>query len=107
MIAPQILAISAFLSLTWGGYLAFTVVDYLATRHRQHTATRRRGDVVAAFRRMVVAFCLWMICFAYVFRTVIVLAGFGDAAAGQISFFALLGTNVVGSIFALVSLRYD
>lgn len=107
MIAPHILVISIFLSITWGGYLLYTVQDYLRVRGRRSADPRRRGDVVTAFRRMVVAFCLWLICAAYVFRTACVLVGLGDAVAGQVVFFSLIGSNVAGSLFALISLRYD
>jgi len=103
VITPQILFISTFLSLTWGIFLVASVMDYRGTLVQQHS----RRDVVIGFRRMLVAFCIWLICFAYVFRTICVLAGVGEGVAGQITFFALLGTNVVGSLFAVISLKYD
>lgn len=104
MITPHILLVSIFLSTTWGIYLVYTIGDY---RHIRAGAGRRRGEVVVAFRKIVVALSLWAICFAYVFRTLCVLAGLGDESAGQVTFFALLGVNIVGSIFVVSSLWFD
>jgi hypothetical protein len=104
VIAPQILAIAGFLSITWGVYLGGTIVSY---RGLLKHPNRRRQDVVVALRRFVVAFCIWLFCFSFVFRTALVLMGAGDEFVGQIVFFALLGTNVVGSLFACVSLWFD
>ena len=103
-IAPHILALSLFLSVTWGIYLIFTVRDYLSVRTR---AGRERGDLVASFRRMLVAICVFSLPASFVFRTVCVLAGVGDDLISQILFFALVGPNVVCSLFAVISLRYD
>lgn len=104
MIAWHVFALCAFLSVMWGIYLAFTIVDYRTTLA---TAARRRSDIVSAFRRMVVAFCLFFLPFAFVVRTFCVLVGVGDEAAAQVTFFAFVGPNVLGSIYAVVSLRYD
>lgn len=105
MIAWHIFAICAFLSILWGIYLAYTIADYREVKANQHLA--RRGDTVKALRRMVVAVCVFCLPFAFVFRTAMVLAGFGQDQIGQVVFFAIVGPNVVGSIFAVVSLRYD
>jgi hypothetical protein len=102
--APQILAISLFLSVTWGIYLAGTLSLYWKI-HAQRP--RRRQDVVVALRRFIVALCAWLFVFSFVFRTFCVVIGIGDEIAVQIVFFTLLGTNVVGSLFAIVSLWYD
>ena len=107
MIAPHILVISGFLSVLWGIYLAYTIGDYRATRARPSDRQRRRGDVVRAFRRMLVAICVFTLPFSFVFRTLCVVIGIGDEQAAQVAFFSLLGPNVVGSIFAVASLRYD
>ena len=116
-IAPHILVLALFLSVTWGIYLIYTVNDYRMVKTRRVVSTkqgfepldgeRRRGELVAAFRRMLVALCVWSLPFSFVIRTSMVLAGFGDDLIGQIVFFALVGPNVVGSIFAVVSLRFD
>ena len=103
-IAPHIFLMSAFLSLVWGVYLVATALDYRAIARSK---TRTRADVVRAMRRLVLAFCIWSVAFAYVFRTTMVLIGFSEDVIGQVVFFALLGTNVVGSLFAIISLRYD
>src|SRR5258708_5078978 len=104
MIAINILLISGFLSITWGIYLVSTIREYMALRVQKQVSRR---EIVIAFRRIVTISCLWFICFAYVFRTFLVLIGLGDVLTGQITFYALLGTNISGSIFAIVSLRYD
>lgn len=103
-VAVGLFIISSFLSITWGIYLFGTVIAYVRTRNYRD---RRKQDMVVALRRFIVAFCIWLVCFSFVFRTVVVLLGMGDELAGQIVFYALLGTNVVGSIFAAISLRYD
>lgn len=101
-IAPQIFTLTAFLSVTWGIYLGHTIGAY-----RRALRTRGRGLIVREFRRMVVAFCLWLICFSFVFRTALVLVGLGDEWVGQLLFFTLAGSSVLGSVFAVVSLWFD
>lgn len=96
MIAPHILVLTAWFSIAWGIYLLFTIHDF-----------RRRADRVVSLRQVVVAFCLWSICFSLFFRTGMVLLGFGEVTAGQVTFFTLIGTNVMGSLFVLASLRRD
>jgi hypothetical protein len=104
VITPHVFFITVFLTVTWGFYFAYTVLDYL--RLRQST-DRRRGDLVAAFRKVVVALCVLMLPLGFLVRTTLTLAGLGDAFGGQVLFFALVGTNVPGSIFVVVSLRFD
>lgn len=104
MIAPQLLVLTLYLTLAWGFYLGAAVLDYRAHRAQ---VDRRRGEGVRALRRVVVAFCLFMLPFSFFLRTGMVLAGVADISAAQIVFFALLGTNVSGSLFCIVSLRYD
>lgn len=103
-IAWHIFAISSFLSVTWGVYLIGMICEY---RNIKRGTDRRRGNIVVALRKVVVAFCLWTFVFSFVFRTAMVIAGFGEDVAGQIVFFTLVGTNVVGSMFAVISMRYD
>lgn len=103
-IAPHILGLAIFLSLGWGFYLVFTIYKWIKAREkRRNDEERRKGDVVASFRQMLVAICVFSLPFSLVFRTAAVLAGVGDATVGQIAFFALVGPNVVGSIFAVVT----
>lgn len=98
----QILALALFLSLTWGAYLVYTIRDWHTIR-----AKRNQREIIRAFRRMVVAMCLWLLPFSLLFRTTMVQLGLGADVVGQIVFFSLVGTNVLGSLFAVVSLRYD
>lgn len=114
MIAPHILLLSSFLTIMWGIYLIFTIKDYRRVRllrvskeAADNALYRRKGDTVAAFRRMIVAFCVFTLPASFVFRTACVLLGVGDETTAQITFFALVGPNVVGSIFAVVSLAFD
>lgn len=107
MIAPHILAISGFLSIMWGIYLLHTIGEHQALRALKSTSSIRRAETVTSFRRVVVAFCLWSLVFSYVFRTFCVLVGLGDVVAAQITFFALLGTNIPGSIFVVGSFWFD
>lgn len=98
-IAPHILGLALFLSVMWGIFLAYTINEYRGARGRK--------EIVVGFRRMIVALCVFLLPFSLVFRTTCVLLGLGDDVIGQIAFFALVGPNVVGCIFAVVSLRYD
>lgn len=101
---PQVLAISAFLSVTWGLYLIGTLISYARIRTESR---RRRADRVIALRRFTVAFCIWLFCFSFAFRQITLLLGIDEELVVSLVFFSLVGTNVVGSIFALISLKYD
>lgn len=103
-IQVQILAVSLFLSLTWGVYLLGTIREYTIVRNEKF---RRREDIVVALRRFVVALCVWLFVSSYAFRVGSVFFGVQDEVATLIVFFALLGSNVVGSIFAVISLWLD
>ncbi len=100
----QILTISVSLSFLWGVYLAGTIHEYLQVRN---VPFRRRQDVVVALRRFIVALCVWLFVFSYAFRIICIALGVGDEVVAQVIFFALLGSNVVGSIFAIISLWLD
>ena len=104
MIAPQVFILTAFLTLTWGTYFAAALLDYVRYRASKD---RRRGEGVRALRRVVIAFCVLMLPLSFFFRTGLVLAGLENGIAGQLVFFSLAGTNVLGSIFCIASLRYD
>ena len=104
MIAQHILALCAVLSVTWGIYLLGTIRHYVSL-HR--TPDRRRAEAVRALRDVMLALNVWLFVFSFVFRTACVLVGIGEEVAAQIVFFALAGTNLVGSLWAGVSLRYD
>ncbi len=107
MIAPQILALSAVLSLGWGVCLIAAVLDYRDVRTGKNEYRRRRQDVVAAFTRVIILACLWLLTSAYVVRTALVLAGFGTDVVGITLFFTLVGSNVLGCLWTLLSLRHD
>lgn len=100
----QIFLITGFLSVTWGIYLVGTVREYVKIRS---TIIRRRQDLVVALRRVVVAICVWLFVFSFCFRIICTYFGVNDEISAQLVFFSLLGSNVVGSLFAVVSLRYD
>lgn len=102
MIAPQILAVSLFLSFVWGWHLVDMAADW---RKIRLTGTRRRGEMADTFRALLCAIALWSICVSYAVRTAMIVMGLGDELAGQIGFFALLGINIPVGIFALVSRR--
>jgi hypothetical protein len=104
VITPHIFFITTFLTVTWGIYFLYTVREYQRLRH---APTRRKGELVVAFRKMVTALCVWMLPLGFFVRTALILGGFGDEVAGQVLFFSLVGTNIPGSIFAVVSLRLD
>ena len=103
-VQKQILAISVFLSFTWGVYLIGTIREYLVVRNRMF---RRREDIVIALRRFIVALCVWLFVFSYAYRITTFALGIETEVVAVIIFFALLGSNVVGSIFAVVSLWFD
>lgn len=102
MIAPQIFVLSLLLSLVWGWYLRDTVHDW---REIRRIETRRRGEMADAFRAMLCAISLESICAAYVLRTALVVIGLGDATAGQVVFFTLLGVNIPAALFVVASRR--
>lgn len=102
MIAPQILVLSVFFSVVWGWFAADTINDW---RKIRFSGTRRKGELADAFRTMLCAISLESICAAYVLRTALVVAGLGDAVAGQVVFFTLLGVNIPAAIFVVVSRR--
>ena len=99
--------ISLILSVMWGAALAYTVHEYRLALRGRAVGERRSGDVVAAFRRVLALWCLWLICASYVFGTLMIILGLDETVVGRVLFFALLGSNVVGSLFFLVSLRFD
>lgn len=106
-IAPQILVLSLVLSIIWGIVLISAIRDYRRTVVKRRGGDRRGGDLVSALRWFFAVLCVFSINSAYLLRTSLVLAGFGSDTAGQVVFFALLSTDIVGGLFALISLRYD
>lgn len=102
MIAPQILVLSVFFSFVWGWFMIDTINDWRAIRV---SGTRRKDELADKFRTMLCAICLESICAAYVLRTALVLVGLGDAAAGQVVFFTMLGVNIPAAIFVVASRR--
>lgn len=102
--APQILALAAFLSITWGAALVGSVYNYKQTMSNPR---RSRKDIVVAVRTFVGILCAWLFVFSFVFRTAAVLMGLGDDVVGQAVFYALVGSNVTGSIFVAVSFWFD
>ncbi len=95
--APHILAISFVLSIIWGIYLVYVIREFVRSKGR---ADRRKTDKVVAFRRMIVGICVFLLPFSFVFRTASVLIGISGDQINQITFFALLGANLVGSLYA-------
>jgi len=116
-IAPHIFLLAAFLSVTWGIYLVYTIREYRRVLHEVTTqrpvppdfssAPRRKGEILAALRKMIVAWCQWLFVFSFVFRTGMVLLGLDDQVVGLVIFFTLAGSNVLGSLYVVISLRYD
>lgn len=102
MIAPHILLLSLFLSFAWGWHTIDTITEYREYRTRPN---RIESRVAQYLRDVVCAVCLESICIAYVLRTAIVLLGFGDQIAGQLLFFVLLGVNIPGALYAIISRR--
>jgi hypothetical protein len=100
----EVFLLATFLSVTWGIYLISVIQEWLRVHDNR---TSKRGDLISAFRRLLVALAVWLLPFAFFVRTGLVLTGNGDLILGQIAFFALTGANVVGSLFAVISLRYD
>lgn len=104
MIAPQIFVLSLVLSIAWGTNLLDAIHDYQAVHRRP---LRSRLELAKALRTLVGAICLFSLGFAYVLRTGMVLAGFGELVVGQVLFFALVGVNLPGALFVILSRRYD
>ena len=100
---PQIFVLALFLTVTWGIYMLYTIVEY----RRIVRAGTTRGRIIRDFRRMVVAVCLWLLVSSLVFRTTMVLIGLDDVVVGRVLFYALVGSNVIGSLFVVASLFFD
>lgn len=103
MILTQTFLLALFLSVAWGVYLVFTIRDLLSIQHLAKTTKRDRIEIIATFRRMIVAVCVFMLPFSLLIRTAIVGLGFGDQVAGQVVFFALAGSNIPGAVFAALT----
>jgi hypothetical protein len=107
-VTPQVFGLTLFLTLAWGVYLVAAIREYRAVRFGpSRIVLTRQQELVRAFRRVIVDLCVFMLPAAFVLRTGLVLLGFGNDVIGAVLFFALVGPNVVGSIFAVASLRYD
>lgn len=104
-ISFQILLLAGVLTALWGVYFVWTVTEWAGVMAVRKAKTR--GEVVVSFRRMVTAWCLFVLPASVVVRLVLVEMGYGDAIIGQVAFFALAGSNLVGAVFAVVSLRLD
>lgn len=104
MIAPHILLLSLLLGVAFGWHFLDTVSDW---RYVRAHGTRRKKDLGDAFRSMIAALCLLSFCVAYVIRTALVLLGAGDTVAGQVVFFTILGVNIPGGLFMVVSRKFD
>jgi hypothetical protein len=102
VIAPHILVISILGSIIWGWHTKNAAIDYRQYRTRADRQAPRLAD---KFRDLICAVCLLSIFMAYVVRTAFVLAGAGEVAAGQIAFFTIMGVNIPGGIFVVVSKR--
>lgn len=104
MITPHILVLSLLLGIAFGWHFMDTVNDW---RYVRTHGTRRKRDLGDAFRSMIAALCLLSFCAAYVLRTATVLLGFGDSVAAQVGFFTIIGVNVTGGLFMVVSRKFD
>lgn len=98
-ISLQVFALVSFLSLTWGTYLMFTLREFRAARNSK----KGRVEMMALYRRSIVAICVFMLPFSLLVRTSLVLMGLGDQLAGQVVFYAFAGTNIPGSIFVALT----
>jgi hypothetical protein len=107
-VTPQVFILTAFLTVMWGTYFASALREYGAVRRGPRVVVlTRQQEIVRAFRRVVVDLCVFMLPAAFVLRTGMVIIGVGNDVVGGVVFFALVGPNVIGSIFAVASLRYD
>lgn len=104
MITWHILILSLGLGFAFGWHFIDTVNDW---RYVRNHGTRRKKDLGDAFRAMIAALCLLSFCVAYVLRTATVILGFGDTVAGQVVFFTIIGVNVTGGLFMVVSRKFD
>lgn len=103
-VTPQIFVLVLYLTVMWGFYFLVAVREWI--RGPQPTRTEPQ-EKVRAFRRVIVSFCLFMLPGSFLLRTGLVILGVGEAQVGVILFFTLAGTNIVGSTYAVYSLRYD
>ena len=113
MITPHILILSAFFSVVFGWHLLDALTDWrdalivLRTSRRTGVSVRTAArDLSEKMRELLAALCLVSISASYLLRTAAVLLGLGDAIAGQVAFFALLGICIPASIFMVISRRW-
>lgn len=104
MIAPHLLILSIIFSIGWGWHLVDEIHDW---RELRVSPTRTKAQVGSSLRSLLAAFCLESLCLAYLIRTGAVVAGFGDVVAAQIVVFAVLGINIPGFLFAIISRKLD
>ena len=102
-ITPQLLLLTLFLTITWGVYFAHTILELT----QQARPTSSVGVRISNYRRLVVALCLFLLPLSFFIRTGMVFVGFGNDVAGQVVFFTLAGSNVLGSVFVDISLLFD
>jgi TRAP-type C4-dicarboxylate transport system permease large subunit len=108
VIAGQVLALASFLAVMWGIYFVASVREYATTRTGPERQTRtRRQEVVRAFRKVVVSLCLFLLPLSVCARATSVVLGFDESTTAAVLYFALAAPNVIGSVYAVVSLRYD
>jgi hypothetical protein len=104
VISPHILVLSAIFGVIWGWHVVDELNDW---RDLRRSPDKTKMEVGHTFRALICAVCLESICLAYVFRTTCIMIGLGENIAAQVAFFTILGVNLPGGIFTVVSRRLD
>ena len=99
----QVVILTLALTVLWGVHFGFSVRAWVRTQTTQHS----RKDTIVAFRRLATAWCIFLLPLAFLVRNGLAYAGYEDAIIGQLLFFTLAGSNLVGGVFAVVSWLSD
>lgn len=100
-------ALTLMLSIFWGIYLVHTSRDFLRARRTVIRGTRatsaQRVAIIATFRRLVVALCVFSLPFGVFVRSFATDFGLQSELSGAILFFVFAGTNLPGSLFCALT----
>ena len=101
---PQAFVFFFVCMILWGVFFAWTVRQWWAVLRQK---VKTRSAVVIAFRRMLTAWCLFILPFASVVYGLLTEAGIGTETFRLLAYFTLAGSYVVGGLFAVISLKVD
>lgn len=100
----NVLYLCTILTITWGIYFGHAIHEWVRPRK---APISRRGERVIAARKIVVAFAAVSLPVAFLFRSISVIAGYGDEWWSSTGLFVCTGINLAGSVLVDMSLWWD